>query len=231
MLQYWGNSYRFTNTNTNTLLLLHGDGSNGSTSIIDSSMYALPPSLTGSTQISTAQVKAGFGQSIWIPNNASQLSFLSLPLNFNFGTNNYTIEYFIYPTHGANAYTRYVTLNGGTYPNSDYREVTFRQNDFSKIELFYLTGNTLFLTNGALVSRNSWQHHAIVRNGTSLTAYVNGVAVVTLSVGSATFSFSSFYIAPSFESGNGYYDEVRVSNSAIYTSNFSGSVPTAPFAS
>lgn len=230
MLQYWGNSYGFAAvTNPSALLLLHGDGSNGSTAIIDSSSYARTPTITGATQISTTIVKSGFQQAIWVPNSSSQLGY-SLGSEANFGTGNFTIEYFVYPTHAASVLGRYVTLVGGTYPSSNYRDVTFRQGG-SGYELFYIVGSTVSTANGGTVSRNAWQHHAIVRNDTTLTAYVNGVAMAALSAGSNVFNFSSLTIAPSFESGNGYYDEVRISNSAIYTANFSGSIPTAPFTS
>ena len=215
----------------NTLLLLHGDGSNGSTSIIDSSIYNLTAILAGTTQISTTQAKSGFGQSIWVPNSSSQITYTPLPSQYNFGSGDFTIQYFIYPTHASASYARYITLVGGTYPNANYREVAFRQNNAtnSQYELYYLIGTTLYQVTSGTVSRNVWQHHAIVKNGTTLRAYVNGVVQGSLSNVTHTFNFSSLYIAPGLESGNGYYDEVKVSNSAVYTANFTP--PSAPFTS
>jgi len=216
--------------NLNTLLLLHGDGANGSTSIVDSSFLGLSPTLAGTTQISTAQVQSGFGQSIWIPDSSSALPFASLPSQYSFGTGNFTVEYFVYPTHANNVDARYFSLSAGTYPNASFREITFRQNASNSFGLFYLVGTSLSISASSNnVARNAWQHHAIVKNGTALTAYVDGVSRVTLSGVTTTFNFSNIIFSPGFESGNGYYDEIRISNSAIYTANFTP--PSAPFSS
>jgi len=216
--------------NLNALLLLHGDGANGSTSIVDSSSLGLSPTLTGTTQISTAQVQSGFGQSIWIPNSSSELQFASLPSQYSFGTGNFTVEYFVYPTHAGSVIARYFSFSVGTYPNASYREITFRQRDSNKYDLFYLVGTSASTSLSSInVARNTWQHHAIVKNGTALTAYIDGVSRLTLSGVTATFNFSTLTFSPTFESGNGHYDEIRISNSAIYTANFTP--PSAPFVS
>jgi hypothetical protein len=233
MLQYWGNSYGFAGAvNLNTLLLLHGDGSNGSRSIADSSFLNLSLTPVGETQISTAQVKSGFGQSIWVPDSSSQLITTSLPSQYNFGTNDFTFEYFVYPTHPAQTYARYLTLAGGIYPDANYREVTFRQRIYTyNYELFFLAGANVVQTSSSSIGviRNAWQHHAVVKNGTTLTAYVNGISCITQSNVTTAFNFSTFCLSPTFESADGYYDEVRISNSAIYTANFTP--PSAPFSS
>ena len=71
-------------------LLLHGDGTNGSTTIIDSSSSPKAVTAVGDAQISTAQSKFG-GASIafdgagdWLTTPASN--------NFAFGIGDFTIE-------------------------------------------------------------------------------------------------------------------------------------------
>jgi hypothetical protein len=93
----------------------------------------------------------------------------------------------------------------------------------------------LALIGTTTVATGTWYHLAFVRNGTSVKLYVNGVeeASNTLSanfnidvgdttdswVGGTAFGTDSYY--------NGYIDELRVSNTARYTANFTPS--TTPF--
>jgi hypothetical protein len=76
-----------------------------------------------------------------------------------------------------------------------------------------------------VIAIGTWYHFAIVRSGSTLTVYKNGV-----SAGTATYSASVFPSAnkklligtfnESAETLNGNIDEIRVSNTARYTSGF-----------
>jgi hypothetical protein len=75
---------------SNVSLLLHGDGTNGSTTIVDSS--ASPKTLTafGNAQISTAQSKFG-GSSIAFDGTGDYLS-ISSSNDLTLGTSDFTLE-------------------------------------------------------------------------------------------------------------------------------------------
>src|ERR1035437_6751093 len=73
-------------------LLLHGDGSNGSTSIIDSSPASLPVTSVNSAAITNAVKKFGSG-SLSLTNSRYCTVPVSAPLNF--GTGDFTIEMFV----------------------------------------------------------------------------------------------------------------------------------------
>ena len=80
---------------------------------------------------------------------------------------------------------------------------------------------------------NVWKHHALVRNGATISFYVDGVASsTTYNIGTnAMFSggnptIDMFSRASGVQSIMGYMDEFKVSNVARYTSNFT---PSANF--
>jgi len=107
----------------------------------------------------------------------------------------------------------------------------------SGLYLYISTGNVLYLylngvqnftgvTNAQL---GSWIHLATVRVGTTVTVYVNGVNVYTvtgvLTITGATYIGSSNF-SGTFYGTKGFISDVRVTNNAVYTANFTP--PTAP---
>jgi hypothetical protein len=79
-------------------LLLHGDGTNGSTTITDSSISPKTVTAVGNAQISTAQSKFG-GASIAFNGTTS---YLTTPANSDFAYDaDFTIECWLYLTGSA----------------------------------------------------------------------------------------------------------------------------------
>ncbi len=86
------------------------------------------------------------------------------------------------------------------------------------------------MVTNSVVTAGSWHHYAVVRNGTTITLYVDGV-----SVGSATLSGNlsdgNLLIGQPFNASsnfNGLIDEFRVLNgTAAWTTGFS--VPTSQY--
>jgi hypothetical protein len=199
----------------NTSLLLKFDGSNNSTTFTDSSTNNVSITRNGSPVISTAQSKFGGSSALF---NGS--SYLQMPAsnNYNFGTGDFTIEFWLYLlSQGTGGYSHYFSV---------VDQPTFTFKSYSGYYYFYANSNTQVLTSSAPVL-NSWQHIALVRNGTSLRIYVNGVVA-----GSSTISSSTAYgangasiigaanQAPN-EFLNGYLDDFRITKGvARYTSNF-----------
>jgi hypothetical protein len=199
-------------------LLLHGNGTNGSTTIIDSSPS--PKTVTGTAQISTAQSKFE-GSSILFNSTFVSIGTAS---QYDFGTANLTIEMFIYPTASSgerNLYSqRSATTNG----------ISFRY-ALGKVQFFF--GNGSGLTTGATtLAINTWHHVALTREGTNFKLWANGVLDATSPTVTASVTSN---VGPelgrrpdSAEYYAGYMDEVRITNGiARYTSNFTP--PTAPF--
>jgi hypothetical protein len=228
------NPYSFSATDpdfASVSLLLHGDGTNGSTTITDSSSSPKTVTAVGNAQISTAQSKFG-GASIafdgtgdWcqIPNNAA----------FQFGSGDFTIEYWFYPTSLSGLKQH---INPGVSPsnlNNSYAIITN-----GSALLYYLSsaGSTSWnIANGVSMGTatiNTWQHIALVRNGSVFTPYLNGTAGTTTTSAAALFNFTSEIRIGSEPTGanpfQGYMDEFRITKGvARYTANFTA--PTAPF--
>tara|TARA_R110000772_G_scaffold3991_2_gene14220 strand:+ start:4281 stop:5387 length:1107 start_codon:yes stop_codon:yes gene_type:complete len=117
---------------------------------------------------------------------------------------------------GANVGTEYITLKneGGTYVTSSVLH----------------TGSALHEANYTLPSlaTNTWYHLAIVKSGSTLKHFWNGSELTTLKSSSGTMSSAHGYqnldrIGLYSNGGlgwSGYIDEVRVSDNARYTSDF-----------
>ena len=209
----------------NVSLLLHMNGLSGSQTFTDSSNNNFTLSAFGNTQISTAQKKFNNSSSFFDGTG----DYLEAPLNsaFDFGTGDFAIEFWAYPTKatfgtciarwssgGNNAFFISIDTTGG---------ISVYINDATPVKI----------TGGTIVT-NEWQHIALTRQGASVKAFINGVqAGSTFNIGTAAINSSTNKLRIGYDHfGNpffqGYIDEVRVTKGvARYTSNFTP--PTSPF--
>ena len=209
----------------NVSLLLHGDGANGSTTIIDSSPSPKTVTAVGNAQISTAQSKFG-GASIAFDGVGDRLT---IPANagFGFGTSDYTVE---------------MWLHINVLPLSKYTILDFRTLAIAQPHTCYITSvGRLGFFNGTAdvtastgdIGAGTWNHIAYARAFGVLKIFANGVEVYSeantvdyqstrpLTIGAAAGSFRA-------EDLNGYIDDLRITKGvARYTTNFTP--PTAPF--
>lgn len=221
----------------NTTLLLRGNGLNGSTSIVDSSVNNSTVTRFGNTMISTTQSKYG-GSSIYFDGNGD---YLTIPnsTGYEFGTGNFTIEMWVNPSATGLANSAQKFLFGKRASASAYASVlsflTYSTVTSNFSVAFYLTQNgtswvVQYISPATFVSPNVWTHLAFVRNGNEYALYVNGIKTVinaSLSGGilnnTSAFTVGSTYSAasPGTSGFAGYIDDFRVSKGiARYTSNF-----------
>lgn len=195
----------------NTLLLLHGED------LTDASQYARVLTNSGVT-VSDAQSKFG-GKSLYFNGSNAYLKTACLIT----GNQPFTIDCWAYPTavrnntvwsHGG---TNAVAVTGGGVEL--YGAGTL---------IYYCSG---FLVQGGSYTANKWHHVAIVGDGTNITLYLNGVSIGTYSGG---YNFATYEeiiganaSAYGQENFQGYIDELRISNIARWTSNFTP--PTEPY--
>ena len=205
--------------------LLHFDGTNGSTTITDNSKNNLTVTSVNGAAISTAQSKFGGSSCFFDGTN----DYLSINYNsvFNFGTDSFTWESWIYPTNISGIDGIYAT-SGGTGANPKF--VIHLNAGTPSIHYNNLTnGSDIYTTATSAVSINTWTHLAFVRNGSNWTWYINGNSAGT-GTNNTTITFTSqpTYIGYGGESYftqfNGYIDEMRITKGiARYTSNFTPS--------
>ena len=210
---------------SNVVLLLHGDGANGSTVAIDSSTYARTSSRFYSAALAVAEKKFGTA-SISIPNNDSYFSY---PFALSFAAGEpITIELWIYNTRTTGTYN----LFGTNYLASTLVGYATSSGATFSVNAWMGGVNTNFAAN---IPLNTWVHLAFVRDGSFAGVFVNGVLTGGQSSGAGgAFTPSSFNVgwAPlgfGYGSGmTGYIDDLRITKGiARYTANFTP--PTKAF--
>jgi hypothetical protein len=207
-------------------LLLHGNGTNGSTTITDSSPTPKTVTAVGNAQISTAQSKFG-GASIAFDNAGDYLTLASNSA-FAFGTGDFTIEFWVY-MNSLKAGINFINSNSGS--GSGTNSVIFGLNDSNALE-YYINGASR-ISDPVALSTSSWVHVALCRGSGTSRIFKNGLQVGTSFADTQTVnSANTFLIGTRNDnlsfSFNGYIDDLRITKGvARYTANFTP--PTAPF--
>jgi hypothetical protein len=206
-------------------LLLHGNGTNGSTVITDSSGSPKTVTAVGNAQISTA-IADPFGNSArGVIAFDGTGDYLTMPNStvFEFGVNDFTIEFWWWRTA--------TSLGGLVDLGLNYGGIGIYQSSTLTVRV---AGSDVI--DRAIFSANQWVHVALSRSSTSLKLFFNGAqqgatatnstnlinSFGTVAVG-AFVSTGSYFATPA-----AYIDDLRITKGvARYTSNFTP--PTAPF--
>lgn len=203
----------------NVVLHLKARGANASTVFGDAKGHPITP--YGNAQISTGQSKFG-GAAMYFDGTGDYLDS-SVGSEFVF-EGDYTIEMWVYFTNVSN----YAALVGN-YQSSTSGHWSYDIYG-SKLYLYPNTG-TGALSGVATLSNNTWYHIATCRVGSTLTAYINGVADVsgtysgTHGLGTIPFNVGCRYGGTYGHTG--YLDDLRITKGvARYTANFTP--PAAP---
>lgn len=209
-----GNRRKISSLSSMTKLLLHADGSDNSTTIIDSSIYNVNISVFGSTVIKTAQSK--FGGSSLYTNAVGNYITATIP---TIGTQPFTFEFFLYQESGG-------SNDGILQFNADATmSVYYYQN------ILYIRANSTDYTIISNPTQNTWHHVAIVRTSTNgaINVYYDGVLKSTITSYNITGTLLTLgYYFSTIYRFIGYLDEFRyVLGLGMYTGNFTP--PTAPF--
>lgn len=216
----------------NTLLLMHFDGPNG-TDIRDSSIYNRPVTLYGDAQISTAQSKFGGSSGLWDGTGDG----LSVPdaTELNFGTGAFTIDLWVRLSSTSVVQTL-VTKRAAAGGNTSPFHIIYN-NTGTRFEFYSTSNGTSFdIANGVSMGTgviNTWAHLAVVRSGSSFYLFKDGTQVGSTITNSSSLYVNSDTVRVGAQGNgtanplNGYMDEVRISNIARWTSNFTP--PTEPY--
>lgn len=205
-------------------LLMHFDGTNGSTTFTDSSPNARTVTATGNAAISTAQSKFG-GASAYFDGNNSYLSVDSSGMDI--GTGDFTVELWAYwltvPSHADSL------LNVNDYGGlSVYRDGgTYVVNKLVVSDRITNQFQADFLPNA-----EQWYHIAISRASGTMRVFIDGVLLGSAVSNSTNYANGTLQIGGSVDGSDwslhGYIDEFRVvKGTAIYTDDFTP--PAAPF--
>lgn len=216
---------------SNVSLLLHMNGSAGSTNFVDNSSNNFTVTASGPVSISSTSI-LGTGSGYFTGAN----SYLSIPNNsaFEFGTGDFTIEFFLNITSIPNVYVIYNKSISGPYSvTSPFTILIWGDNSSSGrlfTQVYDSSGNLLVNDSFSGINNytNTWHHYALCRSGNTFRVFWNGANryTSTSSVGIGSTTAAVFIGAARPESGGfenlpGYLDEFRITKGvARYTSNF-----------
>ena len=206
----------------NTVFLMHANGTNASTTFTDDNGARTQNGITanGNAQVSTAQSKFGGASALF--DGTSDYLLVADNSNFTFGANDFTIEFWVRPSATANTIILWDQRPNG----SQGLQPTIYINNGT---IYYYTNVANRIT-GSTLSNNTWYHVAVSRSATSTKMFIDGTQVGSTYTDSNNYVSSSAGItigADQYSTGsnslNGYMDEIRVSNSARYTTTFTPS--------
>ena len=182
----------------------------------------------GNAKHSTSQNKIG-ASSIYFDGSGDYIN-VSNNEKWEVGTSDFTIEMWAKIATNSSNFSGLLTM-GDT-------QVSLRLNSQGRVQFLQDHGGTRGNTsdgdtNGTNLRDNAWHHVAVVRHGTLWNLYVDGTSeysgtgmsgdiddIDVVHIGKRTDSSSDHFL-------NGYLDEIRMSRSARYTSNFTA--PTVAF--
>lgn len=213
-----------------TVLLLHMNGTNGSTVFTDSSTYNKTVLPFGGVQISTAEFK--FGGASGFFNNINSYLTVADDSSLNLSTGDWTVEMFcrinpvesdilINKAEGLGFYGYQIRIINNRFSVKGYSTDAIPS-------LVYELGEDV----GPIITPSQWYHVAAARQGSTFYLYVNGQLV-----DSSTSSKNLYNSAGPLSIGgtntglaltSGYLDELRITKGVCRYPN--GSNFLAPFA-
>ena len=164
----------------------------------------------------SSTTSAGFSSYYGTFNGSSQYLSIASATPIAFGTSSFTVEGWVYPTSFSNA----PFIVGGTGTAGQFGLTT------SGALTINLAGTGTLGTSTNTLQLNQWQHVAYVRNGTTVSFYINGVNAGGSFTSSASFGGSSTNIGTTNNQTtavdfSGNLSNIRLNNgTAVYTANF-----------
>ena len=207
---------------SDTVLMLHMDGADASTTFTDETGKTL--TANGTAQIDTAQSVFGGASGLF------SSSYLSIPdsADWDFGTGDFTID-FRFRSAIADPNVDYMITLG----DIDQTEGMHIRADDTVLRVKILGSIYNFALDFA---QDTWYHIAVTRNGTNLRAFADGTQIGVTETNSSDIVSGTVgvTIADGYASGtgagpmNGWLDELRiVKGTAVWTGNFTA--PTAAY--
>jgi hypothetical protein len=198
-------------------MLLHGDGTNGAqnNTFIDSSTNAFSITRNGNTTQGSFS-PYGSNWSNFFDGNGDYLTCsVSVP-----ATGAFTVEMFVFPTSTAGYQLLFSQFTSG---NAGSLQILW---DDTTDKFTVNIGTGTVLTSTSTYALNTWHHLAITRNGSNnMTMWVNGASAATTTNSTSILQTTTYIASRSALDGyfNGYISNLRVTNTAVYTTGFTPS--------
>lgn len=197
---------------SDVILLLPMEGEDNSTTFTDISLTPKSVTANGNAKISTTQSKWGNGSG-YFDGVGDYLSMSNAA--FAFGTSNFTIEMWVYPS-GSGSFQTFVStrdVNQGIF---------FGLNTGGLYPVCYNKSTMLALSPISLSSAQ-WNHVALSRSGSALTIFVDGMIAVKVGI-SENFTSSILRVGITDTSliypFTGYLQDIRITTGIGRYGNF-----------
>jgi hypothetical protein len=194
------------------------DGSNASTSFVDSGPSALTLTRYGTAAVSTTQSKYG-AASAYFDGSGARLGLSSTAIDF--GTGDFTAECWIYlnatpPSANAHIMGKHVYGTGASW---------ILQINTSRVLSFLWNDGVNILSSGTALNLSQWYHIAASRSGSTIRIFINGTQVASTTISYMFSSTTEFTVCSASNDNalsrvNAYIDDLRVTKYARYTSAF-----------
>ena len=211
---YWGN----------VVLLLKGDGPDGSTNIIDSSVNSHSVTVYEDARIKATQSKFG-DSSLYFDGTGDYMSVVSPYLAL--GTDDFTVETWFY-IDGSLRSNGLFHLAASVLPGTVSGISLGLQDNAAGNVVAYWNGT--WASSGIAPTNFQWNHVAMVRNSGNGKVYLNGQSIMSFSdpanYADTALTIGAWHSVPN--AMKGYLDDFRITKGvARYTTNFTP--PTEPF--
>ena len=211
----------------NTICMLHFEGADASTSIIDSSAAPRAWVANGTAKLSTANPKFGSAAVAFTGASAGYILLSGTDPAQAFGTGDFTIDFWLWKNVATALYVFDTRPSAGT-GNNMYMASAVTTN------VIQVGASTAVRITGTIpIPLNTWTHVAVVRSAGVTKLYVNGVKDGADYVDATNYvaALNRPLLGGAFNGTsapfNGYIDEFRMSNVARWLSDFTP--PTAPY--
>ena len=208
-------------------LMLHNDGTDASTTIVDSSLSPHSPTVVGNAQLDTAQKK--FGTASLLCDGSGDYVTVPDSADWDFGSGDFSLECQIrFNTVAGNQgiFTREIS-------GSSYFYIAWESGNKIRFRDYGGTYDSSFAWITPVA--DTWYHLAISRSGNSIRCFIDGIQIGSTQTFTGSFidravplQIGAFPVASYWF--NGWIDEVRVSKGiARWTANFTP--PTSAYSS
>ena len=188
-------------------------------------------SLTMNGNVKTQSLTPYQYHSISTANVLSTGFSLSASSNFDFGTGDFTIEWWQWWEEDTSSYHTFLDINYISSPN-----ILVQTNGSDRKYIVYTNGSSTTMTESTEADRHKWHHYAVVRNGSgsnNVKIYRDGQVTAQMtntgSIGNSSAQCNLLWESnqSTYFMNNGFFADIRfVKGTAVYTSTFTP--PTEP---
>ena len=219
-----------------TKLLLHFDGNHIYDAAASQNASKRVFYNAGATLIGTPTSTSLSAAVLQVTGGATRIMTIDYP-DLMWGRANFTLDFMYYRT--ANVGGHIITRRNS---GSSYAPFIIYDNQNGNIGFYASTDNANWniasnVTIATGIALNTWYHMAMVRNGSDLAFYVNGVRTYTQNIGATVFMYTPadwWNVGGTGDSGynQALFEEIRFSDVARWTGNFAppvvGGAPYGP---